>query len=83
MIPGFITLYKKDNLVCLYFYKGYTDDDKSYYNALDMSNCIYNYKIVNHKDGAIEYIFNNPKIKSITCNLVKYNNEINVFKLTI
>lgn len=83
MIPGFITLYRKNDLICLYFYKGYVDDNNAYYNSLDMSKCIYNYKIVNYEDGAKEYIFDNKKIKSITCNLVKYNNEINIVKLTI
>lgn len=76
MIPGFITLYLgKDNLPHLYFFKGYTDDGKFYYNALNLHNCKYEYDDIKYPDGAIEYIFKNDNIKRIKCKLVNYKGE--------
>ncbi len=80
MLPGFITLYKDtDNLIHLYFFKGLTDNNQSYYYDLDMSNCKYKYDKKVYSDGAIDYIFSNNKIKSISCKLINYKQEIENF----
>ena len=84
MIPGFITLYKgEDNLPHLYFYRGYTDEGRYYYNNLDLSNCQYSFKKVNYKDKAEEYIFENEKITKIKCKLVNYKGKISNFYLEL
>ena len=79
MLPGFITLYKEDYLIHLYFFKGLTDDNHFYYRDLDMSNCKYEYKKKIYEDGAIDYIFNNEKIRSISCKLINYKSETENF----
>jgi hypothetical protein len=79
MLPGYITLYKEDNLIHLYFFKGWTDDNRSYYHDLDMSNCKYKFEKKTYDDGAIDYIFNNEKIRSISCKLINYKLEKEIF----
>ena len=79
MLPGFITLYKEDNLIHLYFFRGLTDDNHFYYKDLDMSNCQYKYNMKTYEDKAIDYIFDNPKIKSIRCKLINYKLETENF----
>jgi len=84
MLPGFITLFKDiDGLVHLYFYKGYTENGRFYYNDLDLKKCNYNFDLKEYKDGAKEYIFENKNIKSITCKLVSFNNneEVKILKI--
>lgn len=87
MIPGFITLFK-DNIekIHLYFFKGLTDDNKFYYNDLNLSALDkngYTYSIINYNDNSKEYIFNNKNIKSMTCKLISYNGkeEIKILKI--
>jgi len=76
MLPGFITLFKDDDgFVHLYFFQGLTDENRSYYNKLNLQNTKYKYKLIEHKDHAFEYIFENKRIKSMTCNLVSYNSK--------
>ena len=50
MLPGFITLYKDNNLIHLYFFKGLTDSGKFYYHDLDMDNCKYDYEIQTYSE---------------------------------
>lgn len=76
MLPGFITLYKdNDEFVHLYFFQGLTDEERPYYNKLDLPNDKYKYKLIRNKDNSVEYIFENKKIKSMTCNLVTYDSK--------
>lgn len=83
MLPGFITLYKDNNLIHLYFFKGLTDGGKFYYHDLDMDNCKYDYEIQIYEDDAIEYIFKNDNIRSINCKLINYKLEEENFLLKI
>lgn len=77
MLPGFITLFKdNEGFVHLYFFQGLTDENRQYYNKLDLPNDKYKYKLIKNKDNSVEYIFENKKIKSITCNLVTYDNKV-------
>lgn len=75
MLPSVIVLFKdNDNFVHLYFFKGLLDNNIFYYKDLDLSQIKnkYTYSIVNYEDGSKEYIFDNKKIKSITCKLINY-----------
>ena len=77
MLPGFITLFKdEEGFVHLYFFQGLTDEERPYYNKLNLQNDKYKYKVIEHKDNSVEYIFENKRIKSMTCNLVSYTNKI-------
>ena len=77
MLPGYITLYKDDDgFIHLYFFQGLTDDNRTYYNKLDLPNDKYKYKVIVNNDNSSEYIFENKRIKSMSCNLVSYNNKI-------
>lgn len=75
MFPGFITLYKKDNKLHLFFFRGLTDNNKYYYNKLDLSSCTYKFKEIQYEDESYEYIFEDNSIKKIKCLLRKENNE--------
>lgn len=76
MLPGYITLYKDDDgFIHLYFFQGLTDDNRTYYNKLDLPNGKYKYKVINNEDNSYEYIFENKNIKRISCNLISYNNN--------
>lgn len=84
MLPGFITLYRDLNgNVHLYFYQGYADNGKFYYNDLDLKKCTYKYHIQEYEDHAKEYIFESKLIKGMTCKLVNYlnNEEIIILKI--
>ena len=86
MLPGFINLFKdKESFVHLYFYKGLLDNNIFYYKDLDLSQIKskYSYKIINYDDGSKEYIFDNTKIKSITCKLVNYQGKEEIKKIKI
>ena len=83
MIPGFITLYKENDKIHLYFYRGLTDDDKFYYNELSLHNCKYQYKQYKYEDNAVEYVFDNDNIRSMNCKLINYNKEITQVHLEI
>lgn len=76
MIPGFITLFKDDDeYVHLYFFRGITDENRPYYNKLELPNDKYKYTLIENKDNSFEYIFENKGIKSMTCQLVSYTNK--------
>jgi len=84
MLPGFITIFKDDDgRVHLYFYKGYTDSGKLYYNDLNLANCKYEYEQILHDDGAYEYVFDNKNIKSMRCKLVSYDRDEKSISLKI
>lgn len=77
MLPGYITLYKdNDGFVHLYFFQGLTDENRTYYNKLDLPNDKYKYKVIENNDNSFEYIFENKGIKSMNCKLVSYTNKI-------
>jgi len=76
MFPGFATLYKKDNKLHLFFFRGLTDNNKFYYNKLDLTSCKYLYKEIKYDDESYEYIFEDNSIKKIKCILRKEDNNI-------
>lgn len=85
MLPSVIVLFKdKEDFIHLYFFKGLLDNI-FYYKDLDLSQIKtkYSYKIIEYTDGSKEYIFDNKKIKSMTCKLINYKGqeEIKVLKI--
>lgn len=76
MFPGFVTLYKKDNKLHLFFFRGLTDNNTFYYNKLDLTSCTYKYQEIKYDDESYEYIFEDNSIKKIKCILRKENNKV-------
>jgi len=77
MLPGFITLFKdEEGFVHLYFFRGLTDDNRPYYNNLELPNDKFKYRLIENSDNSFEYIFENKGIRSMTCQLVSYTNKI-------
>ena len=85
MFPGFVSLYRDNlNRVHVYFFRGIGDNEKPIYKILDLSHITEDYKFTKMQDGAIDYIFTNPFLSSITCKLVNINSgEIEEIHITI
>ena len=86
MLPSVIVLFKDtENFIHLYFFKGLLDNNIFYYKDLDLSQIRkkYSYKLIEYGDGSKEYVFDNKKIKSITCKLINYigHEEIKILKI--
>lgn len=72
MFPGFISIYKdNDKRVHVYFFQGIGDNNKPIYRPLDLSHIKEEYKFNELEDGAIDYIFTNPFLSSVSCKLVE------------
>lgn len=71
MFPGFVSLYKdNEGKIHVYFFRGIGNNNKPIYRTLDLSHIKEDYKFVELEDGAIDYIFSNPFLSSVTCKLV-------------
>lgn len=72
MFPGFVSLYKdNENRIHVYFFRGIDDKNKPIYRTLDLSHIKEDYKFIELEDGAIDYIFTNPFLTTVTCKLVE------------
>lgn len=72
MFPGFVSLYRDENSrVHVYFFRGIDDKNKPIYRTLDLSHIKEDYKFVELEDGAIDYVFSNIFLTTVTCKLVE------------
>lgn len=70
MIPGFAIAYKDDeHNVHIYFYPGYDDQGEKIYGDIEW-NTMLTYTETKKDDGAIDYMFEDKSIKSISLKLV-------------
>lgn len=71
MFPGFVSLYKDDEQrVHVYFFRGIGDNNKPIYKTLDLSHIQEDYKFTELEDGAVDYVFSNPFLSSVSCKLI-------------
>ena len=86
MFPGFVSIYKDNkNRVHVYFFRGISDDNNKYiYRTLDLSHIKEEYKFNELEDGAIDYIFSNPFLTTVTCKLINISTgKIEEVKISI
>lgn len=77
MFPGFVLGYKDENgFVHLYFHKGIDDNGKDIYKDIDFSKIPFSYSSIMNEDGSIDYMFENKKIRQISCKLIPYNQSL-------
>lgn len=73
MISGFAIAYRDNNgYPVLYFYPGYDDNLNKIYADIDLSSLHQEYDWKRNDDGSIKCVFENKKIKNISCKL--FNN---------
>lgn len=85
MFPGFVSLFKDDiSRIHVYFFRGINDNGKPIYRTLDLSHIKEEYKFNELEDGAIDYIFENPFLTTVTCKLINISNgDVKHIKINI
>ena len=72
MFPGFVSFYRDNlNKVHVYFFRGIGENNKPIYRTLDLSHIKEEYKFNKLNDGAIDYVFSNPFLTTLSCKLVE------------